>query len=143
MSQHWARNHPCQKFASRGVNEGETSNTHKSKVVSQSDESNIHIAMWEGSQGRACMLLDNLGSEEIMKSNEQVDKRNDDSGNDDSYDEKKFNELRMLASSIEEQFIKAQRDVAWLKERRAIKQRNIAEALLDLGVVLGIWVWVS
>ncbi|ESQ30382.1 hypothetical protein EUTSA_v10012003mg, partial [Eutrema salsugineum] len=113
-----------QKLVSGGLNGEETP-----------DESNIHIAVGDGTQGYDC-LLTALGSEETLKSNEQLEnleKRNGgvgegDVGNDSF--EKSLHSLKVLASSMEERITKAQRNVAWLKERRAMKQRKIASARL-------------
>ncbi|CAE5959865.1 unnamed protein product [Arabidopsis arenosa] len=94
---------------------------------SPSDESNIHIAVADETHGQDCLLLDNgLGSEETMKSSEDLEKRNDGSGND--YDEKRFQTLKVLESSMEERINKAHKTVAWLIERKNIKERRLAAA---------------
>ncbi|KAL1220892.1 Protein MAIN-LIKE 1 [Cardamine amara subsp. amara] len=84
-----------------------------------------------------CLLHDDgLGSEETMESSEEseeVDKGNDDFGEDDvdiETTEKRFQELKLLASSIEGRINQTEINVAWLKERRAIKQRKITAARL-------------
>ncbi|XP_010479429.1 PREDICTED: uncharacterized protein LOC104758290 [Camelina sativa] len=95
---------PRQNFASGCTTGDETSKAYKNKVIIPSEESNTHIAVREGSQGQDCLF--NVDSAFIRKS---------------------VQELMVLSLSIEERIIKAQQNVAWLKERRAEKQRNIAE----------------
>ncbi|XP_010461930.1 PREDICTED: uncharacterized protein LOC104742607 [Camelina sativa] len=110
---------PCQKLANE-----DGSKAYKSMVLSPPDESNIHIAVGDGSQGQDCLFHDNaLRSEET--------KRNDGFGEgNDSY-EKRFHKLKELASSIEDRIIKAQKNMASLIEWRALKRRKIAAAYLN------------
>lgn len=111
---------PRQKLAGGGANGDGTSKA--LMVLSPSDESNIHISVGDGTKGKECLLHDDgIGSEENMKSNY--------AGDDDS-NEKSFQELKVLALSTEERIFKAERKVARLKERRAIKHRKIAAARL-------------
>ncbi|ANM58784.1 aminotransferase-like, mobile domain protein [Arabidopsis thaliana] len=112
--------------ASKG-DKDETSKTYKSMVLSSSDKSNIHITAGGRSQGQNYLLHDDgFGSEETKKSSEQLEdleKRNHDFGDgevDNDTTEKRFQELKVLESSIEERILKAERTVAWLKEKRAI-----------------------
>lgn len=80
---------------------------------------------------------DGIRSEETMKSNEQLkvfEKRNNDLGEgdvDNDTTEKRSQKLNVLALSIEERVLKAERTVAWLNQRRAIKQRKVAAAGLS------------
>ncbi|XP_010479545.1 PREDICTED: uncharacterized protein LOC104758383 [Camelina sativa] len=106
----------------------ETSKAYKSMVPCPSDKSNTHITVGGRSQGQNCLLHDDgFGSEETKKSNEQfedLEKRNHDSGEgdvDNDTTEKRFQELKVLASTIEERILKAERTVAWLKERKTRK----------------------
>ncbi|CAL9218440.1 unnamed protein product [Arabidopsis halleri] len=117
---------PHQQPSSGGTNGDETSRAYESGVLSPSDESNIHFSVGEGSKGHDCLLHDNgLGSAETMKSNEQLEnleKRNNDFGEGDACNDsygKRFQELKVQALSIKERIIKAQKTVAWLKERTA------------------------
>ncbi|EOA36103.1 hypothetical protein CARUB_v10011204mg [Capsella rubella] len=96
------------------------------------DESNINIVVGDGREGQNSLFHDNaLRSEETMKSNEDFEKRNDGlgegNGGNESYD-KRFHKLKVLAASIEERIIKAQKDLASLIEERALKQRKITSA---------------
>lgn len=123
---------PCQNLAPGGANGDETGNADKRMVLSPSDELNIHIAVGDGgTQGQDCLVHDDggLGTKETMKSNEQLEdleKRNDDFGEgDDSY-EKNLHQLKVLTSSIQESIGRASKNVAWLKARKAMKQREIA-----------------
>ncbi|KAL9309263.1 hypothetical protein AtEden1_Chr1g0049221 [Arabidopsis thaliana] len=126
---------PHQHHATRGTNRDETSRACKSVVLSPTDESNIQIAVGEGSQGQDCGLQDNgLGSDETSKSNEQLEdleKRKNDFGEgdaaNDSY-EKRLEELKVLALSLKEHITMAQRNLASLKERSAMRQRKIEAA---------------
>ncbi|AEE32255.1 hypothetical protein AtNW77_Chr1g0046971 [Arabidopsis thaliana] len=103
-----------EKFASGCTNGDETRKAYKHKVLKSSDESNIHIAVGDGNEGQDCCLLhdDSIRSEETMKSNEQYsEKGNNDFGegdvdNNDKTD-KRFQELNVLALSIEERILKA------------------------------------
>ncbi|XP_023645184.1 uncharacterized protein LOC17899153 [Capsella rubella] len=110
----------------------EISKSYKSMVLSPSDKSDTHITVGERSQGQNCLLHDDgFGSEETKKSSEQLEdleKRNHDFGDgdvDNDTTEKRFRELKVLALTIEERILQAERTVAWLNKRRAIKQRKI------------------
>ncbi|KAG7600132.1 Aminotransferase-like plant mobile domain [Arabidopsis suecica] len=108
-----------------------------SSEAEKEDESNIRItvAVEEGNQEHDCSLHDNaLGTDETMNSKEQLEdleKRNKDFGEldagNDSYT-KKFQELKVQALLLKERIIEAQKNLTWLKESRAIKQRNLAAA---------------
>ncbi|CAL9218439.1 unnamed protein product [Arabidopsis halleri] len=92
---------------------------------SPSDESNIHIAVADETHGQERLLHDDgLGSEDLKKRNDGSGEGN--SGND-SY-EKRFQTLKVLESSMEERIIKAHNTVAWLIERKNIKERRLAAA---------------
>ncbi|KAL1220889.1 putative serinePthreonine-protein phosphatase 7 long form [Cardamine amara subsp. amara] len=126
---------PHQNLASGGANGDETSQAYKS--ASPFDESNIHIPVEDGSQGKDCLVHDNvLGSEETMKPNEQLEnleKRKVGVGEEDVSNasrERRFQDLKVLALSIEERIDQVERNVAWLKERRGTKQRKIAATSL-------------
>lgn len=99
-------------------------------------ESNSGKAVVDETQGHDCLFDDTvLGSEEPMKSSEQLEKRQEDvGGGNDSY-EKSLHNVKELASSIEklglsieEGIAKAERNVAWLKVMRTAKQKKIAAA---------------
>ncbi|CAN7097609.1 unnamed protein product, partial [Brassica rapa subsp. narinosa] len=108
--------------------------------VHESNVENSGKAVGEETQGDDCLFHDTvLGSEEHMKSTEQLEKRNEDvGGGNDSY-EKSLHNVKKLASSIEklalsidERIARAERNVAWLKERKAAKQKKIAAAAARL-----------
>jgi len=122
------RSSPHQKLDSGCTNGDETSKAYKPKVLKPSN----------GNQGHACLLPDDgIRSQETMKSNEQskvFEKRNNDLGEgdvDNDTTEKRFQKLNVLALSIEERILKAERTVAWLNQRRVIKQRKVAAAGLS------------
>ncbi|CAL9218442.1 unnamed protein product [Arabidopsis halleri] len=122
--------YPHQKLASGCANGDKTSKAYKRKVLKPSD----------GDQGQACLRHDDgIGSEETMKSNEQLkgfEKRNNDLGEgDNDTTEKRFQKLQVLALSLEERIIKAERTVEWLNERRAMKQGKIAAPPLSYVVL--------
>ncbi|RID56860.1 hypothetical protein BRARA_F00281 [Brassica rapa] len=96
-------------------------------------ESNSGNAVGDETQGHDCLFHDTvLGSEEHMKSTEQLEKRNEDvGGGNDSY-EKSLHNVKKLALSIDERIARAERNVAWLKERKAAKQKKIAAAAARL-----------
>nr|VDC64947.1 unnamed protein product [Brassica rapa] len=117
---------PCQNLALGG-----------SEVLGESNRGN---AVGDETQGHDCLFHDTvLGSKEYMKSTEQLEKRNEDvGGGNDSY-EKSLHNVKKLASSIEklalsidERIARAERSVAWLKERKATKQKKIAGAAARL-----------
>ncbi|XP_020866200.1 LOW QUALITY PROTEIN: uncharacterized protein LOC110224459 [Arabidopsis lyrata subsp. lyrata] len=92
---------------------------------SPSNESNIHIAVADETHGQERLLHDDgLGSEDLEKRNDGSGEGN--SGNDS--DEKRFQTLKVLESSMEERIIKAHKTVAWLIERKNIKERRLAAA---------------
>ncbi|KAG7594751.1 hypothetical protein ISN45_Aa01g034860 [Arabidopsis thaliana x Arabidopsis arenosa] len=118
---------PHQKLASGCANGDKTSKAYKRKVLKPS----------VGDQGQACLRHDDgIGSEETMNSNEVFEKRNNDLGEgDNDTTEKRFQKLQVLALSLEERIIKAERTVEWLNERRAMKQGKIAAPPLSYVVL--------
>ncbi|KAJ4917713.1 Plant mobile domain protein family [Raphanus sativus] len=103
---------PCQNLATGG-----------SELI---PESNSGSAVGDETQGHDCLFHDTvLGSEETMKSSDELENV----GGSDSY-EKRIHNVKVLALSIEERIIKAQRNVAWLKARKATKHRGAAAARL-------------
>nr|VDD60272.1 unnamed protein product [Brassica oleracea] len=92
-------------------------------------ESNKGKAVGDETQGHDCFFHDTvLGSEETMKSSEKLEKRKEDvGGGNDSY-EKTAPSIEKLALSIDERIAKAERNVAWLKARKAAKLKKIAAA---------------
>ncbi|KAG7594749.1 Aminotransferase-like plant mobile domain [Arabidopsis thaliana x Arabidopsis arenosa] len=125
-------------------NDGSTMGLCQSQLPSENDEEvhsltiaepldlNIHIAVADEIHGQDRLLLHNgLGSKETMKSSEDLEKRNDGSGEGnagkDSYEER-FQKLKVLVSSLEERMNKTQKTVAWLIEQKTVKERRLAAA---------------
>ncbi|KAL1207089.1 Protein MAINTENANCE OF MERISTEMS [Cardamine amara subsp. amara] len=123
---------PCQKFDLIGdAGDATLPLLEKEKMNERADEteSQAYKSMVQGSSSdhSDCLLHDDgLGSEETMKSSEvseDLELRNEDFGEDEvdiDITENRFQELKLLASSIEERINQAERNVAWLIERRAI-----------------------
>ncbi|CDY25191.1 BnaC06g04160D [Brassica napus] len=99
---------PCQNLAPGGSQE--------------TGESNKGKAVGDGTQGDDCLFHDTvLGSEEHMKSTKSL------------HNVKKLaSSIEKLALSIDERIARAERNVAWLKERKATKQKKIAAAAARL-----------
>ncbi|CAH8301901.1 unnamed protein product [Eruca vesicaria subsp. sativa] len=105
---------PCQNIASGGSE--------------KSCESNSSNSVGDETQGHDCFVHDTvLGCEETMESSEQIEKRNEDVGGSDLI-EKSLQNVKVMELSIEERIIKVQRNVAWLKARKATKQKKISAA---------------
>ncbi|KAG7600127.1 Aminotransferase-like plant mobile domain, partial [Arabidopsis suecica] len=110
-------NKRCKYVMQDRKNDGSTMGLCQSQVPSKTDDR---------------LLLDNgLGSKETMKSSEDLEKRNDSSGEGnagkDSYEER-FQKLKVLVSSLEERMNKTQKTVAWLIEQKTVKERRVAAA---------------
>ncbi|KAG2304953.1 hypothetical protein Bca52824_033604 [Brassica carinata] len=121
-------------LASEGASEDKRSKAHKSMGLSSSDKSNTHVNVGDQNHGQDCLPQDNgLGSEETMKSSEQLEdlgKSNDEGGiGNDSVKQSLLN-IEEMAKDIEERIMKAQKRVAWLKARKAMRQRNVTSARL-------------
>ncbi|CAN6927706.1 unnamed protein product [Brassica oleracea] len=86
-------------------------------------ESNKGKAVGDETQRHDCLFHDTvLGSEETMKSSEKLEKRKEDVGGGAAPS------IEKLALSIDERIAKAERNVAWLKARKAAKLKKIAAA---------------
>ncbi|CAN7083327.1 unnamed protein product [Brassica oleracea var. botrytis] len=117
---------PCENLAHGG-----------SEVLGESKSGN---PLGDEAQGDDCLFDDTvLGSEEPMKSSEQLEKRKEDVGDGNDLYEKSLHNVKELASlieklalSIDERIAKAERNVAWLKAMRAAKQRKAAAAAARL-----------
>ncbi|CAN8288332.1 unnamed protein product [Cochlearia groenlandica] len=94
------------------------------------NESNIHINASPITQVHDCLVHDIVfrSEETTTKSSEQYlenqEKSNEDIGNDSSSYEKRLNNAKMLAPSIEERIIDARRDVALLIEKGKLQNRE-------------------
>lgn len=98
--------------------------------LSSSDkQSKSHVNVGDQTQRQDYLPHDHgLGSEETTKSKEQLEdlgKRNNEGG---IGDESVKQSLEEMAKDIEECLMKAQKRVAWLKARKAMKQRNVTSA---------------
>ncbi|KAJ0242188.1 Aminotransferase-like [Hirschfeldia incana] len=127
---------PCQNLVPGG-----------SEIPGESNSGNV---VGDETQGHDCLFHETvIGSKETMKSSEHNvsnekrasggsngDKTSDEpkihnaEGEGDVSNEKSKQNWKVLASSVEERIAKAQRNVAWLKERKATKLRKNAAARL-------------
>ncbi|CAH8352594.1 unnamed protein product [Eruca vesicaria subsp. sativa] len=122
-------------LASEGASEDRRTKAHKSMGLSSSDKSNTHLNVGDQTLGQDYLSQDNgLGSEEeTMRPKEQLEDLEKSNGGggigNDSVKQSLLN-IEEMAKDIEERIMKAQKNVAWLKARKAMKQRNITSARL-------------